>query len=208
LTFVEMASELLYTTTFLIPLLTIFVTQYLLPSFAEDVFFASLRPRNPALVNMLEQTQPLGYWSIMWKKAKRLLRVALFSLVAYALSFLPFVGVLVIPAFQFYITSKIFGYKFSLLLALGFFFSFLKPFAWPFLQILFGARALAIESLDPYFARFGYDKIRVFEQSNRALILGFSTPFLLLMSVPILGPLCWGMVQACAALLLQETIPL
>ena len=73
---------------------------------------------------------------------------------------------------------------------------------------MFGARALAIECLEPYFARFGYDKIRDFEKRNRALMLGFSLPFLLLMSVPVFGPLCWGAVQACAALLLLETIPM
>jgi len=134
------------------------------------------------------------------------LKVLLFSSLAYFLSFLPFVGGFVIPCFQFYIVSKIFGYKYSLALVATFFLPFLKPYAWPFLQILFGARAVAIESLEPYFTRFGYDKIKVFEKDNRALIFGFSLPLLLLMSIPILGPIFWGLVQASAVLLLQKTI--
>lgn len=93
------------------------------------------------------------------------------------------------------------------MLALPFILPPLTPYAWPFLQILFGARALAIETLDPYFTRVGYDKIRTTERDYQAFMLGFALPSLLLMSVPLIGPIFWGLVQACSALLLLQIIP-
>jgi uncharacterized protein involved in cysteine biosynthesis len=75
-------------------------------------------------------------------------------------------------------------------------------------KILFGTRALAIEILDPYFSRFGYERIKLVESQNQAVLLGFAAPFLFLMSIPVLGPLFWGLVQASAAVLMLATEPL
>ncbi len=74
------------------------------------------------------------------------------------------------------------------------------------LQILFGCRALSLEILDPYFSRHGYDQIKKVEQQYQPLLLGFALPFLFLMATPLLGPLCWGLVQGAAPILLISTV--
>jgi len=103
--------------------------------------------------------------------------------------------------------SKIFGLKTGAAFSVFLLFPPLQSYSWPLIKLLFGARALALETLDPYFSRFGYDKIKVVEKEHQPTLLGFATPLLFLMAIPILGPLFWGMVQASASVLLLSNEP-
>jgi len=190
---------------FYIPLVIVFVTQYLLPSFSEDVFFATFSLLDPSRSEVYHATKPVGFWALLWRRVKRFLRLSLWSIAAYCLSFLPGVGWMVFPAAQFYMISKIFGLKTGIAFSFLILFPPLHVHSWSVVKVLFGARALAIETLDPYFSRFGYDKIKMVERQYQPVLLGFATPFLFLMAVPILGPLFWGMVQASASVLLLAT---
>jgi hypothetical protein len=97
---------------------------------------------------------------------------------------------------------QIFGYKTAAAFSTLLLFPSLRAYSWPTVKVLFGARALAIETLDPYFSRFGYEKIKLVERPHQPVLIGFAAPYLFVMAVPLVGPLLWGTVQASAAVLL------
>lgn len=201
------AEQIFANVSFYIPLVIVFVTQYLLPSFSEDVFFATFSILHPEKSETYQSRDGIGFWNLLWRRVKRFLRLSLWSIATYCLSLIPFVGWMVFPVAQFYMISKIFGLKTGAVFSMFLLFPPLQQYSWSLLKLLFGARALALETLDPYFSRFGYDKIKLVERRHQPLLLGFATPLLFLMAVPILGPLFWGMVQASAAVLLLATEP-
>jgi len=195
-------SQLITNVSFFIPLVTVFVTQYLLPQFPDDVFFTTLSILDPVKSETYRAVAPLGFWSILYLRFRRFLRISAWSLFTYCLSLIPVVGWMVIPVAQFYLVSKIFGYKTAAVFTLFLLIPSLHSYSWPTVKVLFGARALAIEMLDPYFSRFGYEKVKLVERPHQPVLLGFAAPFLFLMAVPLVGPLLWGLVQASAAVLL------
>lgn len=78
----------------------------------------------------------------------------------------------------------------------------------PFAQLWFTARMLSWELLDPYFERRGlvYAEQRALLRQQRATMFGFGTPYTLLLALPIVGPLGFGLAQAAAALLVSESL--
>eukprot|EP00026_Physarum_polycephalum_P010625 Phypoly_transcript_10793.p1 GENE.Phypoly_transcript_10793~~Phypoly_transcript_10793.p1 ORF type:complete len:309 (+),score=22.83 Phypoly_transcript_10793:243-1169(+) len=198
------ATQLIANVSFFVPLITVFVTQYLLPNFPDDVFFSTLSVLDARKSEAYRAVPATGFWSILYLRSWRFLRLSFWSLVTYCLSLVPFVGWMVIPIAQFYLVSKIFGYKTAAVFSTVLLIPTLRAYSWPTVKVLFGARALAIEMLEPYFSRFGYDKIKPVERPNQPVLLGFATPFLFLMAVPLVGPLLWGMVQASASVLLLD----
>ena len=78
----------------------------------------------------------------------------------------------------------------------------------PVMQGYFTARALGWELLDPYFEkleiRFGAQ--RTFVQQHRAPLVGFALPFSLVMSIPLLGPLLFGVAQAATGTFVVEIL--
>lgn len=196
------ALQLIMNVSFFIPLVTVFVTQYLLPQFPDDVFFSTLSKLDPQKSETYRAVTAMGFWSVLALRSRRFIRLSFYSLVTYCLSLLPFVGWMVIPVAQFYLISKIFGYKTAVVFSTFQLIPSLRVYAWPTVKVLFGARALALEMLDPYFSRFGYDKVKLVERPHQAVLIGFAGPFLFLMAIPLVGPLMWGMVQASSSVLL------
>jgi len=189
---------------FYIPLVTVFVTQYLIPNFSEDLFFATFSTLQPVRSEKLRTFPLVSFWSALWLRVKRFLRLSVFSALTYCLSYLPFLGWMVFPLAQFFMVAKVFGYKTSAAFSLFLLYPPLQAYSFSLLSILFGARALAIETLDPYFSRYGYDKIKIVEKTHQPELIGFAVPFLFLLSIPIAGPLFWGLVQASAGLLAAQ----
>jgi hypothetical protein len=76
------------------------------------------------------------------------------------------------------------------------------------LQLYFTARALSWELLDPYFERRGMRmrEQRRFLAEQRAALFGFGLPLALLLAVPLLGPLLFGLAQAAAAQLVHDAL--
>ena len=76
------------------------------------------------------------------------------------------------------------------------------------LQLYFTARALAWELLDPYLERRGLRlrEQRRFVAEQRAALVGFGLPLALLLAVPLLGPLLFGLAQAAAAQLVHDAL--
>lgn len=78
----------------------------------------------------------------------------------------------------------------------------------PLLQGYFTARALGWELLDPYFEKLHmrFDAQREFVKQHRGPLVGFALPFSLVMSIPLLGPLLFGVAQAAAGTLVLEIV--
>jgi len=78
----------------------------------------------------------------------------------------------------------------------------------PVLQAYFTARALGWELLDPYFEKLEvrFDAQHAFVKQHRGPLIGFALPFSLVMSIPLLGPLLFGVAQAAAGTLVVEVL--
>lgn len=78
----------------------------------------------------------------------------------------------------------------------------------PLAQLWFTARMLSWELLDPYFERRGLDYAgqRAAVKTHRAAMFGFGLPWTLVLGLPLIGPLLFGLAQAAAALLVTEVI--
>lgn len=80
--------------------------------------------------------------------------------------------------------------------------------AGPAMGIYFTGRALGWELLDPYFDKRQMDfaQQRAFVAEHRSAMLGFGVPIGLLMAIPLVGPLLFGLTQASAAVFVVETL--
>lgn len=78
----------------------------------------------------------------------------------------------------------------------------------PVLQGYLGARGLAWELLDPYLDKLqlGFSAQRAFVAAHRPALVGFGLPLMLVMAIPVVGPLSFGLAQGAAALLVVEVI--
>ena len=78
----------------------------------------------------------------------------------------------------------------------------------PALELWFAARTLSWELLDPYFERTGADfpRQRALVQARGATLVGFGLPWTLVMALPLVGPLLFGLAQAGVAALVVEDL--
>lgn len=78
----------------------------------------------------------------------------------------------------------------------------------PAAQLWFTSRMLSWELLDPYFERRGLDYAgqKSIVTTHRTAMFGFGAPWTLLLALPIVGPLGFGLAQAAAALLVTDII--
>lgn len=70
------------------------------------------------------------------------------------------------------------------------------------------SRALTWELLDPWFdlQRINFDQQRDFIKKHNRLCLGFGGPYSLLLAVPIIGPMTFGIAQSGAGLLVADAL--
>ena len=78
----------------------------------------------------------------------------------------------------------------------------------PLVQAYLTSRSIAWEMLDPYFDKLGmrFDEQRHFVDKHRSTLVGFGLPVSLLMMIPIVGPMIFGLAQASAARLVGEVL--
>ncbi len=78
----------------------------------------------------------------------------------------------------------------------------------PVLQGYVSARSLAWELLDPYLDKMqlGFGEQRALVDRFRAELVGFGVPMVVLMAIPLVGPLLFGLAQGAAARLVVEVI--
>lgn len=135
----------------------------------------------------------------------RFARKAAISLGVYSLSYLPVVGRFVLPAASFYTFNQAVGLgPASVIFGTGIFLP--RRYLVIFLQTYFSSRSLMRELLEPYFARVRFNKQekRNWFRSREGLLFGFGIGFYILLRVPLLGVLIYGVAEASTAYLITK----
>jgi hypothetical protein len=127
----------------------------------------------------------------------RFARKGAISLAIYGASYLPIVGKLVLPAASFWTFKRAVGLgPASMIFGAGVLLP--RRYLVIFLQSYFASRSLVRELLEPYFARikFTSEEKRKWFRSREGLLFGFGIGFYILLRVPLLGVLIYGIAEA------------
>ena len=137
--------------------------------------------------------------------ATRYGRRAAISLTVYALTFLPVVGRFVLPVASFYTFNKAVGpVPASIVFASGLVVP--KRYMVSFLQTYFSSRSLMRQLLQPYFdrVRFTRQQKKIWFIDRSGVLFGFSVAFAIMVKVPLLGVLIYGIAEASTAYLITK----
>ena len=132
-------------------------------------------------------------------------RKAGISLAVFALSYMPVIGRFVLPATSFYTFHRAVGLgPAALIFGTGLFLP--RRYLVVFLQTYYGQRSLMRELLGPYFARvhFTAGQKRQWFSSREGLLFGFGAGFYILLRVPLVGVLIYGIAEASTAYLVTK----
>lgn len=127
------------------------------------------------------------------------------SLAIYALTFVPVIGRFVLPAASFYTFNKAVGpVPAGIVFACGF--ALPKRYMVTFLQTYFSSRSLMSRLLEPYFhrVRFTKEQKKIWFIDRSGVLFGFSVAFAIMIKVPLLGVLIWGIAEASTAYLITK----
>ncbi|CAL3971678.1 unnamed protein product [Diplocarpon coronariae] len=111
------------------------------------------------------------------------------SLAAFALSYIPYIGRMVLPAAMF---------------GTGIFLP--RRYLVIFLQSYFSSRSLMRELLEPYFSRIKFTKEQKkhWFHDREGLLFGFGVGFYIFLRIPLLGVLIYGIAEASTAYLITK----
>ena len=132
-------------------------------------------------------------------------RKGIISISIFLLSYAPFFGRFVLPAASFYTFNKAVGLgPASLIFGTGLFAP--KRYLVIFLQTYFSARSLMRELLVPYFSRVHFTKQekKNWLRSREGVLFGFGLGFYILVRVPLVGVLIYGVAEASTAYLITK----
>ncbi|KAL9090823.1 MAG: hypothetical protein Q9159_001764 [Coniocarpon cinnabarinum] len=127
------------------------------------------------------------------------------SLSVLLLSYVPYVGKIVMPALSFYYFRTAVGPK----PAIAIFASGLvipRHYLVRFLQTYFSSRTMMRELLQPYFSRvpFNSEQKRKWFRDREGVLFGFGAAFFVMIKVPLVGVLVYGIAEASTAFLLTK----
>ena len=162
---------------------------------------------------------------VPWEAATAFLirygRRAGISLAIFSLSYLPYVGRLVLPAASFYTFNKAVGLQPALVI-FGSALLLPRRYLVSFLQSYFSSRSLMRElvgethchrgsilitnQLEPYFSRIRYDKEqkKLWFRDREGVLFGFGVGFFVFLKIPLLGVLIYGVAEASTAYLITK----
>ena len=135
----------------------------------------------------------------------RFIRKGMVSLAVFAFSYVPYIGPLVLPAASFYTFNRAVGIgPATIIFGSGVFLP--RWYLVVFLQTYFASRSLMRELLEPYFARIHFTKEqrRNWFRSREGVLFGFGLGFYLLVKVPLVGVLIYGIAEASTAYLITK----
>ncbi|KAK4136159.1 hypothetical protein BT67DRAFT_448430 [Trichocladium antarcticum] len=135
----------------------------------------------------------------------RFARKAAISLLVYVLSCVPYLGRAVLPLASYYTFKEAVGLApASLIFGAGVFLP--KRYLVIFLQSYFASRSLVRELLEPYFkrVRFTREEKKKWFRAREGLLFGFGIGFYVLLKVPLLGVLVYGIAEASTAYLITK----
>jgi hypothetical protein len=127
------------------------------------------------------------------------------SLAVFALSYLPVVGWLVLPAASFYTFHRAVGLgPAGVIFGTGVLLP--RRYLVMFLQSYFASRSLVRDLMEPYFARihFTSEQKRNWFRSREGLLFGFGIGFYVIIRVPLVGVLMYGIAEASTAYLITK----
>ncbi|KAI8094361.1 hypothetical protein BDF21DRAFT_93065 [Thamnidium elegans] len=193
-----------------VPFLALLFMRYIYPKPLDDLFMESLRfldaqhpERDPYASVLAQQKFKKRYWVDMkdytlrtWKK----LRIGILLII---LSCIPFVGRFVFPLAGAYTTYRALGKTQGI--AVGICFFFLPHWAtMKLVRALIGMRSLMRELLAPYFIRMqmSHREKRGWFSGRKDVLFGFSAIAYIIIRLPIIGIVCYGIVQAASAYML------
>ena len=138
----------------------------------------------------------------------RYARRAALSLAVYAASYLPYAGRLVLPAASFFTFRSAVGLGPASVVFATAGLVLPRRYLVVFLQSYFASRGLVRELLEPYFARirFSKEEKRKWFRAREGLLFGFGVGFYLLLRVPLLGVLIYGVAEAVGSLSLSLSL--
>ncbi|CAG8972883.1 hypothetical protein HYALB_00001303 [Hymenoscyphus albidus] len=130
---------------------------------------------------------------------------AAISLTIFALSYVPYIGRLVLPAASFYTFNSVVGLgPAAIVFGTGLFLP--RRYLVVFLQSYFASRSLMRELLEPYFSRIRFtkqEKKRWFHE-REGILFGFGVGFYIFQRIPLLGVLIYGIAEASTAYLITK----
>ncbi|KAI1002613.1 hypothetical protein K3495_g5588 [Podosphaera aphanis] len=127
------------------------------------------------------------------------------SFIIFSLSFVPIIGRFVLPAASFYTFQKIIGLgPAAVIFGTGIFLP--RTYLVIFLQSYFASRSLMRELLEPYFCRIRFTKEQKVNwfHDREGLLFGFGVGFYLLLRIPLVGVLIYGIAEASTAYLITK----
>lgn len=127
------------------------------------------------------------------------------SLAVFALSYIPYIGRLVLPAASFYTFQKVAGLgPAGIIFGTGIFLP--RRYLIIFLQSYFSSRTLMRELLEPYFSRIHFTKEQKkhWFHDREGLLFGFGVGFYIFLRIPLLGVLIYGIAEASTAYLITK----
>lgn len=142
-----------------------------------------------------------GIYHFIYRFAKK----GAISLAVFGCSYLPLVGWMVLPAASFYTFKKSVGMgPASVIFGAGIFLP--RRYLVVFLQTYFASRSLMRELLEPYFSRVKFSKEQKSKwfKSREGVLFGFGLGFYLLVKVPLVGVLIYGIAEASTAFLVTK----
>ncbi|CAJ2508814.1 Uu.00g138400.m01.CDS01 [Anthostomella pinea] len=171
------------------------------PDNLRDMYYPNLRQYKQKDGSTHSTSTAEAISMFLWRFARK----AMISLAIFALSYVPVVGRLVLPAAGFYTFNKAVGLgPAAVIFGTGIFLP--KRYLVIFLQTYFSSRSLMRELLEPYFARIHMTKEqkRNWFHSREGLLFGFGIGFYTLLRVPLLGVLIYGIAEASTAYLVTK----
>ncbi|KAF1807071.1 hypothetical protein V8B55DRAFT_1462074 [Mucor lusitanicus] len=193
-----------------VPLLALLFMRYVYPKPLDDLFMESLRyldsthpDRAPYASILAQQKFKRRYWADMKEYMLRTWKKVRLGLLLLLLSMIPFVGRFVFPAAGAYTTYKALGKTQGI--AVGICFFFLPRWAtMKLVRALIGMRSLMRELLAPYFVRMrmSHREKRRWFSGRKDVLFGFSGIAYIIIRLPIVGIIGYGIAQAAAAYML------
>ncbi|KAK5993139.1 hypothetical protein PT974_06567 [Cladobotryum mycophilum] len=136
---------------------------------------------------------------------RRYSQKGLVSVGVFGLSYLPLIGNFVLPAASFYTFHEAVGLgPASLIFGIGVFLP--RQYLVVFLQVYFSSRSLVRELLEPYFTRIKFTKAekKKWFRSREGVLFGFGLGFYVLIKIPLVGVLIYGIAEASTAYLVTK----
>lgn len=137
--------------------------------------------------------------------ARKYGRRAAISLTIYFLTFVPIIGPFILPAASFYTFNKAVGpVPAAFVFATGFILP--KKYMVQFISTYFSSRSLMRQLLEPYFhrVRFNSAQKKIWFVDRAGVLFGFSVAFAVMVKIPLLGVLIYGIAEASTAYLITK----